>query len=297
MKSKYEIILALLNIFINTATCSTECRRPDGVPCCYNEYFDVDNKTYKENTKISAVTEKHKTINERTKLRVNTSTAPKVFKLEKISHFISIDSTKTRSRVSTIDKSTLGSSTMKMSSVKGTTDHKHENTKMSAVTEKHKTINERTKLRVNTRRESKVIILSMDVTSWPHVSEENPKRYTVNSENSGKELQQISSHLQLITISLFMIFGCVVILIPLLVYYTKKRNRRTEFPIGLKQVCTHNMNALHLTGTMERGYTPLSHRERRLRSGRQSDYSTPQRNGRQSDYSTPQNLEQYTNSL
>ncbi|XP_062616452.1 uncharacterized protein LOC134278151 [Saccostrea cucullata] len=170
---------------------------------------------------------------------------------------------------------------------------------MSAVTEKNKTINERTKLRVNTSTDSKVLILSMRVTSWPHVSEENPQRYTVNSEYNGEELQQISRHLRLITISLFMIVCCVVILIPLLMYYTVKRTRRTEFPIGLKQVCSNNMNTLHFAGTMDRGYTPLSNRERRVRSGRTSDYSTPQRNGRQSDYSTPQNLdlEQFANSL
>ncbi|XP_062612377.1 uncharacterized protein LOC134274140 isoform X2 [Saccostrea cucullata] len=320
------IFFVPLTFFTNILALSSGCRRPDGVPCCYNEYFDVENKTCRECSpgKIGwgckepckegyyghlcrlACTCKSiycdpvfgclsTTSNGGTALL-----APKEYNLERISHSISPYSTRKHGmRLSTKDKSTVESSTMEISLEKGATDHKHENTNMSSVTEKHKTIIERSKLRANTSTDSKVLILSMRVTSWPHVSEENPQRYTVNSEYNGEELQQISRHLQLITISLFMIVGCVVILIPLQMYYTMKRTRRTEFPIGLKQVCTNNMNALHFAGTMDRGYTPLSHRERRVRSGRQSDYSTPQRNGRQSDYSTPQNLdlEQFTNSL
>ncbi|XP_062612371.1 uncharacterized protein LOC134274134 [Saccostrea cucullata] len=48
MKSKCEIILALLNIFIDIATCSSECQRPHNDTCCYNEYFDSKNNTCRE---------------------------------------------------------------------------------------------------------------------------------------------------------------------------------------------------------------------------------------------------------
>ncbi|XP_062616454.1 cell death abnormality protein 1-like [Saccostrea cucullata] len=141
-----------LNLFTYILAFSSGCRRPDGIPCCYNEYLDVENKTCREcipgrigwgckepckegyygHLCRLACTCRSLYCDPVFGCLATTSNggitllAPNEYNLERMKHSNAPHSTTKRGmRLSTIDKSTLGSSTTEMSLEKRTKDHKH----------------------------------------------------------------------------------------------------------------------------------------------------------------------------
>ncbi|XP_062612360.1 uncharacterized protein LOC134274124 [Saccostrea cucullata] len=87
-------------------------------------------------------------------------------------------------------------------------------------------------------------------------SKELSHGHITKDEDSGKILQLISEQLQMMCISLFLILGCLIILPLVLWYNIRKRTRKPDIHIGMKQSDTSAMNNRQsLAMMMERRYT------------------------------------------
>ncbi|XP_048753216.1 uncharacterized protein LOC125664479 [Ostrea edulis] len=298
-----NIVVLFLRHFQYRVFCDSECRRPDGIPCCYNEYMDEISKQCKAcepgligwkceepckkgyygvlcrlpclcspnncDPEVGCPT----TTNEHTAPSIQFNWRMSKGFADTVKYPAPTLSTKIHGELTAEQELTTGyagTRTQKLNqgSRKYSTIHKE-----TLTNNEQKTTS--TGMQWHSQRSEYDTFGFTKITRKQRSTAKPTSTYVIRQSDSRDILQHISEYMELISISLFLVVGSVVTLILLLLYHTWKRSRTIEDPTELKQFNTGQMYCRQLRGTLERGYMSLSNRERLPRSGRQSDYVMP----------------------